>query len=95
MRRQHKSTEEIAIALNKTPNAIVQKYIKLVPPSGGAGKKRKNTDVDMTEEMKVRLLAAVARAKPSFWATVAHEVGNGITPRQCEMEWNVVIKERK
>jgi len=94
MRRRGMSYEEIAVAMDKTARAVSQQYLKLVPSSASPGKKRKATDVEMTEDMKVKLLAAVAKAKPTFWASVAKEVGNGISPGQCEMEWNTVIKDR-
>jgi len=95
MRRQGMSYEDIATAMDKTVRAVSQQYLKLVPSSASSGKRRKVTDVEMTESMKVKLLAAVAKAKPTFWATVAKEVGNGISPSQCEIEWNAVIKDRK
>ena len=86
--------EDIAHALEKTVRAVKQQYLKLVPPANPS-KKRRDNEVFVTEEMKVKLLAAVAKDKPKLWAAVSREVGNGITPAQCEKEWNEVIKERK
>jgi hypothetical protein len=94
MRRQGMKWEDIARALDKTVRAAQQHYLKLVPPASPS-KKRPTNEVLMTEEMKVKLLAAVAKEKPKFWAMVSQNVGNGITPAQCEMEWNDVIRQRK
>ena len=93
MRRQGMTFHEIAVALDKSERAVQQKYLKLVPAATSPGKK-KASDVDMTEEMKVRLLSAVARKKTAFWADVAREVGGGVTGAQCESQWNEVIRER-
>ena len=87
------SFHEIAIALDKSERAVSQKYLKLVPIAGSPARK-KASDVEMTEGMKVRLLSAVARKKPVFWAQVAKEVGEGATGTQCESEWNEVIRKR-
>lgn len=95
MRRQGMAYEDIATNLGKTARAVQQQYLKLVPAPNSPSKKRKTNDVVVTEDMKVKLLAAVAKTKPAFWATVAQAVGNGITPGQCEMEWNDVVKARK
>ncbi len=93
MRRQGMSFPEIAMALDKTERAVSQKYLKLVPVAGSPGRK-KTSDVEMTEGMKVRLLSAVARKKTTFWMDVAKEVGEGATGAQCESEWNQVIRRR-
>jgi hypothetical protein len=93
MRRQGSTFHEIAVALDKSERAVQQKYLKLVPPAPSPGKK-KASDVEMTEEMKVRLLSAVARKKTTFWVDVAREVGGGATGAQCESQWNQVIRER-
>lgn len=93
MRRQGMTFSEIAVALDKSERGVQQKYLKLVPIAGSPGKK-KASDVEMTEEMKVRLLSAVARKKTAFWSDVAREVGGGATGVQCESQWNEVIRER-
>jgi len=81
MRRQGASFGNIAIAMRKTQRAVEQKYRKVVPTNAP---KKKIADVEMTEEMKIKLLSAVARRKPTFWAEVAREVGDGVMPGQCE-----------
>lgn len=93
MRRQGMIFSEIAVALEKSERSVQQKYLKLVPLAASPGKK-KASDMEMTEEMKVRLLSAVARKKTAFWVDVAREVGGGATGTQCESQWNEVIRER-
>lgn len=93
MRRQGMIFSEIAVALDKSERSVQQKYLKLVPLAASTGKK-KTSEMEMTEEMKVRLLSAVARKKTAFWVDVAREVGGGATGTQCESQWNEVIRER-
>jgi hypothetical protein len=78
--------------LNKTERAVAQRFLKLVPTNGNLTKK-KNTFVEVSEEMKVKLLAAVSKRKRTFWNEVAKEVG-GITGEQCEAEWTEAIAKR-
>jgi hypothetical protein len=78
--------------LNKTERAVNQRFLKLVPANGTTTKK-KSTFVEMSEEMKVKLLGAVARRKRTFWNAVAQEVGD-ITGAQCEAEWTEAIAKR-
>jgi hypothetical protein len=93
MRRKGMSFPNIATALNKTERAVSQKYQKLLPASNSP--KRKTEETAMSEEMKIRLLSAVARGKDAFWVAVAKEVGEGATGTQCEATWNMTIRERK
>jgi hypothetical protein len=78
--------------LNKTQRSVNQHFLKLVPANGNLTRK-KTSFVDMSEEMKVKLLAAVARRKSKFWNEVAQEVG-GITGAQCEAEWTETVAKR-
>jgi len=95
MCRQGMSLEDVAIALGKSKQAVYQKYLKLVPRVGSAGNgRKKSSSVDMAEDVKVRLLSAVARGKAAFWAGIAKEVGEGITGPQCEAQWNEVVMNR-
>lgn len=88
------SFTEIALALKKTERAVSQKYLKLIPTSNSP-KKRKWEETEMSKEMEVRILSAVAKAKDAFWAHVASEVGDGVTGAQCEAAWNMTVRERK
>ena len=93
MCRQGHPMKEIAEVLDKTERAVAQKYVKLVPPANSHNKKKVGQIV-VTEEVKVKLLSAVARGKTPFWNTVAKEVGSGISGAQCEEEYNEVIRKR-
>jgi len=92
MRRQGMRFTEIATALSKTLRAVQQRHLKLVPTN--APRKKKADHIELSEHMKIKLLAAVARRKPAFWAEVAKEVGNGCTAAQCEAEWADVVRQR-
>ena len=93
MRRQGMVCSAVAKALGKTERAVSQRYLKLVP-TNNPRKKSKADYIEMSEEMKIKLLAAVARRKNSFWQDVAKEVGGGVTGPQCEVEWTDVIRSR-
>lgn len=90
MRRQGIPFIDIAKALDKTERAVSQKYLKLVPATNST--KRKNADVEMTEEQKVKLLAAVSRRKTAWWNEVATEFGGSFTGAQCEVMWNRITR---
>jgi hypothetical protein len=90
MRRQGISFADIAKTLDKTERAVSQKYGKLVPPTNST--KRKITEVHMTEEQKVMLLAIVSRRKNGWWNEVAAELGRGFTGVQCEAMWGQVTR---
>jgi hypothetical protein len=78
--------------LNKSERSVNQHFLKLVPANRTPTRK-KHSFVEMSEEMKVKLLAAVARRKSRFWNEVAQEVG-GITGAQCEAEWTETVAKR-
>jgi hypothetical protein len=92
LRRQGFSFPDIATMLNKTQRSVNQRFLKLVPANRTLTKK-KHSFVDMSEEMKVKMLAAVARRKTKFWNEVAQEVG-GVTGAQCEAEWTQTVAKR-
>lgn len=93
MRRQGMVCSAVAKALGKTERAVSQRYLKLIPTNNP--RKRSKIDyIEMSEEMKIKLLAAVARRKNTFWQDVAKEVGGGVTGSQCEMEWTEVVRSR-
>jgi hypothetical protein len=93
MYSQGHSPSHIAHALDRSVRAVQQKYLKVVPLANGIRKKESN--VDMSKDMKFKLLAAVAKRKNAFWATVAKEVGERVSGALCEAEWNDVIRNRK
>jgi hypothetical protein len=88
------SFTDIATVLNKTERAVSQKYLKLIPTTNSP-KKRKLEEMEMSEEVEIRILSAVAKTKDAFWACVAKEVGKGLTGPQCEAVWNMTINGRK
>lgn len=94
MRRQGMSFGGIAKALGKTQRAVEQKHLKIVPVAAGSPGKSKFSDIEMSEEMEVKLLGAVAKMKTGFWVTVAKEVGGGASGPQCEAKWNDVVRNR-
>lgn len=91
MRRQGMKWDAIAQALNKTIRSVEQKYLKLVPSNSP---KRKKPEVEMTEEMRIRLLSSVARRKHGFWVMVAGDVGEGASAAQCEEIYNGEVSRR-
>ena len=96
MRRQGNSFAEIAEALGRTERSVSQKYLKLVPATASPTKRKSAySDIPMSEDMKVKLLGAVAKHKTAFWQAIARDVGRGVTGPQCESEWAEVIRNRK
>jgi hypothetical protein len=85
------------VALAKSQRGVEQKYLKLMPPANSPSKasSKKGNSVEWTEEMKLALLSAVARGKPTFWQGIAKHVGNNVSAAQCEQEWNEQVKNRK
>ena len=84
--------KEIATALGKTERGVSQKYLKLVPANGP--RRKKGDEPEMTEDMKIKLLSAVARKKFAFWNAIAKETGEGATALQCEQVYTNEITKR-
>jgi len=78
--------------MNKTERAVEQKYLKLIPAN--APRRKAATEPEMSEEMKIRLLSAVAKKKTAFWNDIARAVGEGTTAGQCEGAYTNEIRKR-
>jgi len=76
----------------KTDRAVSQKFLKLVPSNGP--RRKAAVEPEMSEQMKIKLLSAVAKKKAAFWMDIARGVGEGATPAQCEEVYTNEIKKR-